>query len=405
MRILYHHRVGSRDGQAVHIDELIHAFRSEGHEVVVVGPPGFERSAIGEGSRVAASIKRHLPKFAFELAEVAYNLPTYFRLRRAMRRAQPDFIYERYGLFLVAGTLLSRQTGIPLFLEVNSPLALERGEFGGLTLQSLATRLERWTWRHAARVLPVTGVLAEHVRAAGVSDTHVAVIPNGIDPERFPDGRDTERAKAALGLAGKVVLGFTGFIRTWHGLASVIEYLARPDTPRELHLLVVGDGPARAELEHQADQLGLRDRVTFTGLAARDDVAALIEAFDIALQPRAVSYASPLKLFEYMASSRAIVAPDQPNIREILSHETNALLFEPEKPDAMAAAISRMATDGALRERLGAAARRTIFDRQLLWKSNAQKIVGLVAEQIAGRASEAPATRSEHRPERRRSSG
>ncbi|HYC12815.1 MAG TPA: glycosyltransferase, partial [Stellaceae bacterium] len=166
MRILYHHRVGSRDGQAVHIDELIHAFRSLGHEVVVVGPPGFERSAIGEGSPIAASIKRHLPKLAFELAELAYNFPTYFRLRRAMRRARPDLIYERYGLFLVAGSLLSKQTGIPIFLEVNSPLSRERGEFGGLTLGSLAGRLERWTWRSARRVLPVTGVLAELVRAA-----------------------------------------------------------------------------------------------------------------------------------------------------------------------------------------------------------------------------------------------
>lgn len=400
MRILYHHRVGSRDGQSVHIDELVHAFRSLGHEVVVVGPPGFERSGLGEGPRIAASIKRHLPRLFFEFAEVAYNLPAYLRLKRALRRSRPDLIYERYGLFFVAGSLLSKRARIPIFLEVNSPLAQERAEFGGLTLQRLARRLERWTWRHATRVLPVTGVLAEMVRSSGVRDVSIAVIPNGIDPDRFPGARDVERAKAAIGVTGKTVLGFTGFIRAWHGLDSVFDFLVDPETPPKLHLLIIGDGPARAELERRADELGIRSRVTFAGLAARDDVARLIDAFDIALQPRAVGYASPLKLFEYMALSKAIVAPNQPNIREILSHEANALLFEPGNPAAMAAAIARLATDAALRDRLGSAARATIFDRHLLWRSNAQKIAALALDQIESETSEARAKKPEGSPRR-----
>ncbi len=76
-------------------------------------------------------------------------------------------------------------------------------------------------------------------------------------------------------------------------------------------------------------RLGIASRVHFTGIVERDDVAKYVAAFDIALQPAVVAYASPLKLFEYLALGKAIVAPGQPNIREILTHEKNALLFDP----------------------------------------------------------------------------
>lgn len=388
MRILYHHRVRSRDGQAVHVDELIHALRAQGHEVVVVAPPGFEGSPIGGGSDLAASIKRRLPKFGFELLELLYNLPAYIRLRRAMRRGKPDLIYERYGLFLIAGTILARQISVPLFLEVNSPLAAERKEFGGLAFGGLARALERWVWRRAKRVLPVTGVLASIVEVAGVPADRVTVIPNGIDPGRFQRTPGIDASKAEIGLSGKVVLGFAGFVRNWHGLDAVIAFLADPATPPGLHLLIVGNGPARSELERQARELQIGDRVTFTGVIGRDDVARYIDTFDIALQPRAVDYASPLKLFEYMALSKSIVAPDQPNIREILTHERNALLFAPRNSAAMAAAIVRLAGDAQMRSRLGSAAHRTILERELTWTANAQRIASLAAADIERPASE-----------------
>jgi glycosyltransferase involved in cell wall biosynthesis len=377
LRILYHHRVGSRDGQAVHIDELIHAFQALGHEVVVVAPPDFEQSSLGYEPRLFAWIKKRLPKAFYELIELSYNVPAYLRLRRALQPARPDLIYERHGLFLFAGTLLGRRSGIPVFLEVNSPLARERAEFGGLALKRLAKRLEIWAWRHADHVLPVTRVLANIIGAAGVPPDRISVIPNGIDPDRFLRDYSAEAAKTAVGLSGKIVLGFTGFMRSWHGLDAVVQILAQPATPTALHLLLIGDGPARPALEQQAARLNVRHRVTFAGLVERQDVAKFVAAFDIALQPKVVEYASPLKLFEYMALGKAIVAPDQANIREALSPDVDAVLFDPEQPDDMARAILRLAGDPTLRERLGMAARGTIDARCLTWRANAERITAL----------------------------
>jgi glycosyltransferase involved in cell wall biosynthesis len=368
MRILYSHRIQSRDGQSVHVEEMVNALRAEGHEVLVVGPGFYEQAEFGGESRLVSFVRARLPLVATEFAELAYNVPAYWRLRKAARRFRPELIYERYNLFYLAGALLARRTGTKFFLEVNAPLAAERGRFGGLGMRQVAAALERLTWRSADKVLPVTGVLARAVEQAGVTAARIEVVQNGINPDVFA----TLPASAVR--KGRVVLGFVGFVRDWHGLDSVIAAIAAARDTTALELVVVGDGPARPALERQAASLGLGDRVRFTGVQPRDAIPALAAGFDIALQPRVVEYASPLKVFEYMAAGRAIVAPDQENIREILRDEETALLFPPGNSDAMWQAVLRLAGDPDLRTRLGDAARQAIAHRDYTWRGNARRV-------------------------------
>ncbi len=377
MKILYHHRTRSKDGQSVHIDEMIGALRALGHEVIVVAPPGENSIAFGADAGAVAWLKRVLPKFTYELMELAYSLVAYRRLAKAVELHHPDCLYERYNLFLPAGIWLKRRYGLPMLLEVNSPIYEERVRYDGLALRRLARWSQRYTWRAADYVLPVTEVLAQIVASYGVDPARIVVIPNGINAERFGQPQDVVAAKIALGLGGALVLGFTGFVREWHGLDKVIDMIAAEREWRHCHLLVVGDGPARAGLEQQARRLGVQDRVTFTGVVQRDDVARHVAAFDIALQPAVVAYASPLKLFEYLALGKAIVAPDQPNIAEILTDNTNALLFDPQDADSLPAALNRLCIDSALRLRIGNGAHATIGARRLTWRNNAERAVGL----------------------------
>ncbi len=372
MRILYSHRIQSRDGQSVHVEELIHAFRAAGHEVLVVGPGFYEKTEFGGESSLVATIRRILPGWAQELAELAYNAPATWRLWRAWRAFRPDVIYERYNLYFLAGAILARLFRAPVFMEVNSPLAEERVKFGGLKLRRLAFAVERFTWRSAALALPVTRVLADIMIAAGVDPNRVQVVPNGIVLDRFPP-------RASRAVDAPVVLGFVGFVRDWHGLDTVIDGMAREQAATSVTLAVVGDGPARDALEHQAATLGIADRVRFSGLVPHDQVAAHVMDFDIALQPGVTPYASPLKIFDYMAAGCAIVAPDQPNIREILEHEQTALLFDPASTDSRWAAIQRLIQDPALRLRLGFAARASLERRGYTWDGNAARIAGWAA--------------------------
>ncbi len=261
--------------------------------------------------------------------------------------------------------------GAPLYLEVNAPLAAERAAFGGLRLKRLAGAVERFTWRSARRVLAVTKALGQIVAELGVAAERIAVVPNGVVLARFPprvprpaDGADDDG----------VTLGFVGFMRGWHGLDTVLRGMAGDPAGARLRLELIGTGPALAELERLAAELGLGDRVRFEGLVAHEQVPARLARFDIALQPRATAYASPLKLFDYMAAGCAIVAPDQPNIREVLEDGSTALLFLPDDAEAFWRAIRLLAEHRELRDRLGAAARARLEAADFTWSGNARRI-------------------------------
>lgn len=377
MKILYHHRTRSKDGQYVHIEEMINALRAQGHEVIIVAPPSAETEEFGSDAGLVAKLKRHLPKWFYELMELGYSLVAYRRLAAAVREHRPDALYERYNLFLPAGIWLARKYKLPMLLEINAPLMEERARYDGLALTGLARWSQAYAWRNADVVLPVTQVLGDMVSAYGVDSKRIEVIPNGINQDRFSGDINVAEAKRALGLQDYLVLGFTGFVRDWHGLDKVITMIANDPPESRRHLLVVGDGPARAALEKQARELGIEQRVRFTGIIGRDEVARYVAAFDIALQPAVVAYASPLKLFEYLALGKAIVGPAQPNIREILKEDHNAVLFDPAQPDGLARAIERLCADTELRHKVARNARATITEQQLTWQANARRVVHL----------------------------
>lgn len=379
MRILYHHRTASKDGQAVHIEEMIASMRKLGHEVRVVAPAVGDEGRMGGEVSWVQRLRSHLPSAVYELMELAYTWVAYRRLRAAADEFKPDVIYERYNLYLLAGLMLKKKLGIPLLLEVNAPLVQERSAHsGGLSLKRLARWAEGTAWRGADYVLPVTQVLGDHVRAYGVPDARIVVIPNGINEEHFAAAPAPEQAKVERGLAGKLVLGFTGFVREWHGVDRVIRWMAGPAAPANAHLLVVGDGPIRPELEKLAAELGIAARVTFTGVIHRDQVPAWVASFDIALQPAVVPYASPLKLMEYLVMGKAVLAPRTPNLCEVLSDGRNALLFDGDTPGAMELALGRLCDDAELSASIAAGARATIDELDLTWDGNARKVLQLI---------------------------
>jgi glycosyltransferase involved in cell wall biosynthesis len=192
-----------------------------------------------------------------------------------------------------------------------------------------------------------------------VPQDRIAVIPNGINEAHFVTALTPDAAKAHLGLQGALVLDFTGFVRDWPG---------------------VGDGPVRAELEALAATLGIAQRMRFTGVIDRHRVLEHVAAFDIALQPAVTAYASQLKLMEYLVLGKAIIAPREPNLLEVLSDGDNALLFDDKLPGSFEAALTRLCADPALRRQLDDGARRTITRLDLTWQGNARRVVKLVAQ-------------------------
>lgn len=374
MRILYHHRIRSKDGQYVHLQELVDALRRAGHEVHISGPSAVESEPFGNDAGLVAWLKRYIPQAIYELMEIAYAVLDYVRLARDIRAFRPACIYERYNLYLPSGVWAKHRYRLPMLLEVNAPLYEERKRHDGIALDRLARWTQHYCWREADMCLAVTQVLADRIVSTGVSPSRVQVVQNAINHDFIRDAPTNECAKAALGLSQRTLLGFVGFLRSWHGLNRVVEMLKDPAL-EGCDLLIVGDGPARSELEAQVAQLNLQRRVHFAGIVDRDRVANYVSAFDIALQPDVVEYASPLKIYEYLALGKAIVAPSRPNIREILTDGQNALLFDPQDVNGVRQAVAKLAGSAELRERLGQAAKRTLDERDISWDTNATRVV------------------------------
>lgn len=377
MKILYHHRTASRDGQSTHITEMIKALRAEGHAVTECAPQVGVGDAGGGSAGWVGRLKAFLPRQFYELAELAYSSVAYRRLAVAIRQDRPDGIYERYNLYLLAGIWAKKRFGLPLILEVNAPMAVERRQYGGLSWPRLADWAELYVWRQADVILPVTQVLGKFMVSRGVDPARIQVIPNAINEEHFRHLPTTEQAKADLGLQGRLVVGFTGFVREWDRLERIMAWVAARSPLHPVHLLVVGDGPARAAIEACAAQLGVADRLTFTGAVPRERVPAMSMAFDIALQTALVPYASPLCLFEYLALGKAVVAPDQANHHEILSHGVNAWLYDPKDADGIENALDALCIDAELRQRIAVAASDVIRRGQLTWRQHATKVASL----------------------------
>jgi glycosyltransferase involved in cell wall biosynthesis len=392
--ILYHHRTRAGDAQGIHIAEIQRAFRDRGYEVVEVAlvQAGCEARADEAGGSarglagIASRLAGRLPLPVREAMELAYNLVAYRRLSRAIRRLRPDFVYERYAANTFAGLAAARRHGVPFVLEVNSPLALEKAEHGGLFFRRLTRSIERRLCTGADVTIAVTRVLAGILEDEGVPPGKVVVMPNGVRRGFGADG-DGSAFRRGLGIPpDAVVAGFVGWFRAWHGLERLLQAAASPEWREAgIHLVLAGDGPAMPSLRKMRTELGLEDRVFLCGPVPRNEVESALAAFDVAVQPAVTPYACPMKILEYMAAGCAIVAPGSDNVRELLTDGTDRDLGRlcPGGPNPctedLRDAVLELARDPQLRRRLGHAARRRICERGYLWEENARRVEELVA--------------------------
>jgi glycosyltransferase involved in cell wall biosynthesis len=176
-------------------------------------------------------------------------------------------------------------------------------------------------------------------------------------------------------------VAYAGHLYPWKGAGVVLAALAALPGVRGL---IVGGHPGESDLEsnkREAARLSIADRVRFTGAVPPAEVAGLIAEADVLVLPNtsthlSARYTSPLKLFEYLAAGKPIVASDLPSIREVLEDGRNALLTPPGDPAALAAALARVLADPVLAGRLA----RQAFDDATgyTWARRAERLEELL---------------------------
>lgn len=238
--------------------------------------------------------------------------------------------------------------------------------------------LEAFVYQNADGIITLTSKLKELIQERFPHSRRISAIPDGVDLTRYPF--------QPLPPQGEKLVLYIGSLHPWKGIEGLIK--AMTYLP-EVKLRIVGGKPGRIkELKALALSEGVFNRVEFTGYVAPRDrfehfAQASVFALPFSKASIASAFTSPLKLFEYMASGRPIVASDLPSLREVLIDGENALLVQPEDPRALAAGIQRVLEDQALAEKLVAQARKDV--EQYTWEERGRRIVQFIQEVLEDR--------------------
>ncbi|HLZ24960.1 MAG TPA: glycosyltransferase family 4 protein [Ktedonobacterales bacterium] len=383
-------------GASVHVRELTDALTRLGHDVVILTPN------LGGGNTTMARVElvpetalpapiswplRRIGRFwsrskrlERELRELRYNATLRQAALRLTRSWQPDLLYERYALYGLAGRGLAHDLDVPYLLEVNAPLRLERQRARGVALDWLARWAERRAFR-ADRVLCVSQTMAEYVTARGARPERVLVQPNAVDVAKFDPHDRAVDVRARLGLSDEhLVIGFAGSLKPWHGVESLVDAFAQVHRRFPFaRLLIVGDGPAREAVTRCVAERDIEGVVAFPGNVPHAEVPRYLAAMDVTAAPYLDApefYFSPLKVFEYMAAGRPVVAPRLGQIAQLIRDGETGLFYTPGAVDELADRLSTLADSADLRARLGASAAAEARERYT-WEATARRIVAL----------------------------
>src|SRR5262249_7638249 len=147
---------------------------------------------------------------------------------------------------------------------------------------------------------------------------------------------------------------------------------------KEARLLLVGDGPVRPQVEEIIRARGLHDSVRFTGFLPAAAIPEYISAIDLCVMPDSNAHGSPMKIFEYMAMAKPVLAPGYGPIEEIIDHGVNGWIFPPRDGDALRHAVESLMRDQALRDRLGARAQADVLSRHT-WVCRVQQLLAFIS--------------------------
>ena len=251
------------------------------------------------------------------------------------------------------------------------------------------------TLKEIGGVITITHQLRKLCADQGVDESHILVAPDGVNLERYQEkSLDKTQARQALNLPqDRYIVGYVGRLQTLgqeKGIPDLIKALAMLSQSRpslNLALCCVG-GPDDMVQQYRRFSLeqGLQpEQIIFTSSVPPAQVPLYLSAFDVCAMPfpwtqHYAYYMSPLKLFEYMASNRPILATRLPSVEEILQHEHNALLAQPGDPQSMAEGIARLAGQPALAQKLASQALQDV--QAYTWTQRAANILAFMNEMI-----------------------
>jgi glycosyltransferase involved in cell wall biosynthesis len=277
------------------------------------------------------------------------------RLYKFLRSERYQIVHTHTSKAGFVGRLAARLAAVPVILHTAHGFAFH--ESSPASIRLFYSALERIASRWCDRIVSVSKFHRSWAIELGICiPRQIIAIPNGI-PElvRNRELRISDlRRQLGAGHGDLVVLSMARLAAD-KGLEYLIEAATMlPPTARRIHIVIAGDGPVRNRLEQLTAKLGVSDRVKFLGF--RKDVGDLLAASDLVVLP-SLREGLSIALLEAMAAGKPIIATSIGSQREVASHVEMARLVPPADAHALSEAISQLAGDQALMDRLGINAR------------------------------------------------
>jgi PEP-CTERM/exosortase A-associated glycosyltransferase len=268
------------------------------------------------------------------------------RLNEVVKIVKPDILHAHSpALNALPALRVARSLNIPIVYEVRAfweDAAVDHGtskEWGAR--YRLTRALESYALKRVDAVTTICEGLRNEILGRGILPKKVTVIPNAVNIENFNIGEKADLQLAEdLGLNNKILLGFIGSFYAYEGLNILLQALPKMLAQnQDIRILLVGGGPQETKLKTLAIQLGIENKVVFTGRVPHDQVRRYYNLIDILVYPRLkmrlTDLVTPLKPLEAMAQGKLLMASDVGGHLELIQDKKTGVIFKSDNPDAL----------------------------------------------------------------------
>lgn len=352
---------GAQENTVLTVEGLHHR---HGDDVTLITGPaeGPEGDLFGRCERLGLKIE--LMPDLIRAVRPGTDARAYRLLRQAIRRLQPEVVHTHSSKAGILGRAAAWHERVPAVVHTIHGLPFGPSESPGKN--RLYVGLERWAARRCHAIVSVCDSMTTQALAAGVGrPEQYSTVYSGMDVEAFLNPtRSRAEVRRELGLADHEVAFATVarlFERKGHAdiLAIAPEVLrANPD----VRFVWIGSGLLRESLEAEAERLGVRHALKFTGLVPPDRIPELLAGCDAVVHP-SLREGLARVLPQSLLVGRPAISYDVDGAREVVITDETGILLPPQDLPGLRDAILKLAADGGLRNRLGAEGRRRFTDQ------------------------------------------